>query len=54
MEVVLVDQKPFLANIKMIEAMYYIPEFQLITWPPKSLKMPFKLLISPTRVFRSR
>ena len=33
MEVILADQKPFWADVKMIEAKCYTFEFQLITWP---------------------
>ena len=33
-EVVPTDQKPFSADVKIIEAMYYTLKFQPITWPP--------------------
>ena len=32
-EVMLADQKPFLANVKVVEAMYYTPKLQPIIWP---------------------
>ena len=35
LKVVLADQKSFSACVKVAEAMYYTPKFQLITWPPR-------------------
>ena len=34
-KVISADQKPFSADVKVVEAMYYTPNFQPIIWPPK-------------------